>query len=84
MNSCYKCLHHDVCIKWQKPALYGVTRENGCITNFIPKTTDEGACGYWERLGEADYKCSECGFRFTSSDPISMFRYCRCGVKMRR
>ena len=36
----------------------------------------------WEQMGEADYKCSVCGFRFTSADPISMFQYCRCGAKM--
>ncbi len=36
----------------------------------------------WEEVGVADYKCSRCGFRFTSADPISMFRYCRCGAKM--
>lgn len=38
--------------------------------------------GHWEELGEADYKCSRCGFRFSSTDPISMFKYCRCGAKM--
>lgn len=38
--------------------------------------------GKWEELSEADYKCSRCGFRFTSADPISMFQYCRCGAKM--
>ena len=38
--------------------------------------------GRWERTGEADYKCSVCGFRFTSGDPIEMFPYCRCGCKM--
>lgn len=38
--------------------------------------------GRWEQLGEADYKCSECGFRFTSGDPISKFLFCRCGTKM--
>ena len=38
--------------------------------------------GRWEKLGEADYRCSECGFRFTSGDPISMFPHCRCGAKM--
>ena len=36
----------------------------------------------WEEIGVADYKCSRCGFRFTSADPISMFQYCRCGAKM--
>ena len=36
----------------------------------------------WEEIGGADYKCSRCGFRFTSADPISMFQYCRCGAKM--
>ncbi len=38
--------------------------------------------GRWEEIGVADYRCSRCGFRFTSADPISMFQYCRCGAKM--
>ena len=38
--------------------------------------------GQWEQVAEADYKCSVCGFRFTTGDPISMFQYCRCGAKM--
>ena len=38
--------------------------------------------GRWEQIGEADYKCPVCGFRFTSCDPIEMFEYCRCGTKM--
>lgn len=38
--------------------------------------------GKWEEVGVADYKCSRCGFRFTSADPITMFQYCRCGAKM--
>ena len=37
---------------------------------------------HWEELGVADYKCSRCGFRFTSGDPITMFPYCRCGAHM--
>lgn len=84
MNNCYECLHYDVCIKWKKPALYGVTRKVGCVDHFMPKAADEIAYGYWEQLDDVDYKCSECGFRFTSSDPISMFKHCRCGAKMRR
>lgn len=38
--------------------------------------------GRWEQMGESDYKCSLCGFRFTSGDPIAMFPYCRCGAQM--
>lgn len=38
--------------------------------------------GRWELMSEADYKCSVCGFRFTSGDPIEMFPYCRCGCNM--
>lgn len=38
--------------------------------------------GRWEEIGVADYKCTRCGFRFTSADPITMFQYCRCGAKM--
>ena len=38
--------------------------------------------GRWEEIGAADYRCSRCGFRFSSADPIAMFQYCRCGAKM--
>lgn len=37
---------------------------------------------HWIKHGEADYECSNCGFRFTSPDPIEAFPYCRCGCKM--
>ena len=36
----------------------------------------------WIILGDCDFQCPECGFRFTSPDDISMFKFCRCGVKM--
>ena len=51
---------------------------------FAAPTVDavEVVHGRWEEIGVADYKCSRCGFRFTSADPISMFEYCRCGAKM--
>lgn len=39
--------------------------------------------GEWVEVDVADYKCSVCGFRFTSADPIAMFHYCRCGADMR-
>lgn len=39
--------------------------------------------GEWIKLDECDYQCSECGFRFTSADPISKFEYCRCGARMK-
>ena len=39
--------------------------------------------GEWVVLGDADYQCSQCGFRFTSGDPITKFPYCRCGADMR-
>ena len=42
----------------------------------------EAVHGRREEIDAADYKCSRCGFRFTSGDPISMFQYCRCGAKM--
>ena len=40
--------------------------------------------GEWIILGECDFQCPECGFRFTSPDDISMFKFCRCGLKMDR
>lgn len=51
-------------------------------TNIEQLPTTEMKHGRWKQMGEADYKCSVCGFRFTSSDPISRFKYCRCGAKM--
>lgn len=65
-----------------------VMNDEGCyICEFDAKKlptvdTVEVVHGRWELMGEADYKCSVCGFRFTSGDPISMFPYCRCGAKM--
>lgn len=38
--------------------------------------------GEWIILGDCDFQCPECGFRFTSPDDISMFKFCRCGLKM--
>ena len=38
--------------------------------------------GRWVEEEPAVYRCSECGFTFTSGDPIKMFAYCRCGCKM--
>lgn len=40
--------------------------------------------GEWIILGDCDFQCPECGFRFTSPDDISMFKFCRCGLKMDR
>lgn len=30
MANCVKCVHHDVCVKLGKPALYGINKELGC------------------------------------------------------
>ena len=38
--------------------------------------------GRWIEEEPAVYKCSECGFTFTTGDPIEKFVYCRCGAKM--
>lgn len=60
---------------WLKE-FFGVTRASAVDPESLkPK-------GRWELMGETDYKCSVCGFRFTSGDPIEMFPYCRCGAKM--
>ena len=32
--------------------------------------TVEAVHAKWEEVGVADYKCSRCGFRFTSADPM--------------
>lgn len=55
-----------------------------CIFAEIAPIVDavEVVHGRWEQIGEADYRCPVCGFRFTSCDPIEMFEYCRCGTKM--
>jgi hypothetical protein len=55
---------------------HGITLRKKC-EDFAPVVH-----GRWEKLGEADYKCSVCGFRFTSGDPIELFTHCRCGAKM--
>ena len=54
----------------------GITLRKKC-EDFAPVVH-----GRWVKLGEADYKCSVCGFRFTSGDPIELFTHCRCGAKM--
>lgn len=43
---------------------------------------NKGVQSRWIQHGEADYECPFCGFRFTSSDPISEFKYCQCGAMM--
>lgn len=49
-----------------------------CIDLTPTVDTVEAVHAKWGEVGVADYKCSRCGFRFTSADPISMFQYCRC------
>ena len=53
-----------------------------CLDELSLVDAVEVVHGRWEKMGDADYKCSVCGFRFTSCDPVSMFLYCRCGAKM--
>lgn len=53
-----------------------------CIDRIKPVDAVEVVHARWEEIGVADYKCSRCGFRFTSADSITMFQYCRCGAKM--
>lgn len=43
---------------------------------------NKGVQSRWIQHGEADYECPSCGFRFTSADPIELFKYCRCGAMM--
>ncbi|MBQ3193772.1 MAG: hypothetical protein IJB59_09425 [Oscillospiraceae bacterium] len=74
-------------LRFGKGVLYEYVKE---YKKSVLKIVDEAATvdavevvhARWEEIGVADYKCSRCGFRFTSADPISMFQYCRCGAKM--
>lgn len=52
------------------------------IIRSVLKDAEPVRHGRWKKMGEADYKCSVCGFRFTTADHIEMFPYCRCGAKM--
>ena len=63
---------------------YGQAFEHGRQVGYEEGKKDAVKHGRWEQMGESDYKCSVCGFRFTSSDPIAMFPYCRCGARMDR
>ena len=67
--------------------VYWTASEAAAVRSFLVRQTtfDPESLrpkGRWEPMGETDYKCSVCGFRFTSGDPIEMFPYCRCGAKM--
>lgn len=82
MNSCYECLHYDVCIKWRKPALYGVTREAGCVEHFVSKTSAEVVNAKWEAVQNGSGCCSN-WHRLDSIDNLAT--HCRyCGAKIRR
>ena len=59
-----------------------VPDKNGLAEFLIANDVELVVHAKWEEIGVADYKCSRCGFSFTSGDPISMFQYCRCGAKM--
>lgn len=80
MGKCTNCIHHFVCktIKGKLENSYAET----CVAYLNRENFVAVVHGRWEEIGVADYKCSRCGFRFTSADPISMFEYCRCGAKM--
>lgn len=65
--------------------LIPVFRVEQMMHHYLRKATENAVPvvhGQWEQVAEADYKCSVCGFRFTTGDPIFMFQYCRCGAKM--
>lgn len=53
-----------------------------CVVNAPTADVAPVVHARWVKLGEADYQCSSCGFRFTSGDDISEFKHCRCGAKM--
>lgn len=61
--------------KWQETCRMAIDALNG--------QAEPVRHGEWIKLDECDYQCSECGFRFTSADPISKFEYCRCGARMK-
>jgi hypothetical protein len=70
----------DVLSRKEKALLVGGGAS--CIDKCPTVDAVEVVHGRWQEIGVADYKCSRCGFRFTSADPIAMFEYCRCGAKM--
>ena len=72
-----RCVSEENCITCGRVCLFQRTINNAPTVDAV-----EVVHGKWEEIGVADYKCSRCGFRFTSADPISMFQYCRCGAKM--
>ena len=70
--------------------LYGDAYISEELAEYIKQVFDEQPTieaetvkhGKWMQRDSADYECTECGFRFTSADPISMFEFCRCGARM--
>lgn len=85
MAACDKCLHYDVCVKWKKPALYGVTIDTGCKTHFKSKDILETVYAKWE-LDKSFMPfistCSKCGASYTI-DGAFLWRFCpSCGACM--
>ena len=85
MNNCFKCIHYDVCIKWRKPALYGIAPSLGCTNSFKSKTDfikiKHATWQYKPYNGDNDlwlYHCSACG-----TPNAQKRKYCNeCGAAM--
>ena len=89
MNNCFKCLHYDVCTKWRKPALYGITTYGGCGNHFKSKSNYvQVVHGRWVKTCDPDiYQCTNCE-RPTKMDELCdseiLRAYCpNCGADMR-
>lgn len=77
-----KLLRGECVAKYPSSFSFGLFAAADELSKLSAVDAVEVVHGRWEKMGEADYKCSVCGFRFTSCDPVSMFLYCRCGAKM--
>ena len=59
MDTCMECVHHNICVKWRKPALYGVEKKIGC-GDFKARS----------HIVEVVY-CGECRLADTKECPMS-------------
>jgi hypothetical protein len=86
MDNCYNCEVHDICMRWRKPALYGVKKELGCDKHF-KRSVDavEVVHGRWVNAAGCRTICNHCG-EYPLYDywgKLKFSAYCpNCGAKM--
>lgn len=49
----------------------------------VPSAQPERKKGYWKRLDDCEYRCSECGKIIFADDPNERNYCCCCGADMR-